>query len=1402
MNMFFTTQRRLRQALLLVPLLGALTAGAQSNIAPAAKVTHHDERQPGGGVGLRGAHNYNDGFIGDYPGTFTGNVNFRGFIEFEWPNEQSFNRVVAYKGAVAFENAALEYWDGSAWQRITDFRSSVPEADSVTFPVVKTTKLRMTDVGSATREPADFREIVIRQAPDRACGGTPLAGTVWPASQDRCYGDEALLIAGDYSYDAGFQWQVNDGSGWVDISGATQSWYRFRATRATPANASYRLGATCNGSNYEYSAPVDVRVTGGNDAVYAALPYFEGFETNPWLDFCGTGDVPSESWTSNNVAGAYKWAANNSRNSKWGPFLAPLQGQFAARFWSYFNGDAPPYTANLDVHVDCSAQPGAHRAEFFFVNPPGQQPTPGNDFMLVLVSTDGGQNFIPVGGWEDEPNWSKKVVLFNSGSANTIIRFKGYSQSIPGMREASDIGLDSVFVKGVDPCAGNPGTPVVTPGGPLQLCAGTSTMLSASNIDQVPGISLQWQQSLTGGAPWTNATGGSGASTPEYYTPVLYDTVWYRLQVNCTTQGSTGSANSATVVIRAPAPIYASIPFVESFEEWTKRCNSNGNDVPSLSWINTPYQGKNSWRRNDQGDVEWGDVGSGSSAFPSAIYAQYPDPAFHGEHSARFHTYGSRGKSGSLDLFIDCSTHPGDKLLSLALNLTRDVPQHPNSNQPPPTDYDYMIVYLSVDGGASFTQLERFDGPAFSKWEIKSINIPSTSAKTVIRFEAHGVTGFRDMGLDYIRVMPACDGRPDAGVIVTEEPCADKDFFLRLDGASQAGGLVYQWQRSVNGSTWINMPGTGSDVYTTQINAKTWFRTIVTCANSGLVDTTPVHIVELAPFYLCYCESGFDATRSLNQGTMDIPSCGPKVGNITITTPAIDTVLSHGDYKNHYYYPRVDFEKKPSNFTQTVPPAQLYLDSSYNFTIHGIFQSTGSKPTKWAAYIDFNHDGIYDTLTERIWIDLNADTDDRPNPTPGSPFYTYQFWVPSNAKVGLTGMRVIVMTGNCLSIQDGNAGPIPCAKFAGGETVDYLVEIKYAECTGAPNAGTAVVSHDKHCPGYTVTLTNATHEAQRSNIGWDWQSSPNGATWTTIANSAGLDTVDYVLTGDVQFRLRIWCGNTNDTGYSNIATVTMKEPYQCYCYSEATGKSLDSSDVGVLTINDETFGAPGGHLNNAAAIHGRTDNTDQTINLLANEPLELSLTHILRSSRHADAKVTVFIDYNNNLQYDIPEERVWSTTTTASAWNLSETITIPSGVVTNVPTGLRVIINNDTDPNVPSDEACGPYVSGETEDYVVAFIEGTHTNIAQQQHGINRLHVYPNPATGKVFLQYFGALQEKATVSVLSMAGQVLQSQDLSQVANHSIIELNLEGLANGVYYVRFATASGYVNEKLTLLGR
>src|SRR5690606_31615298 len=137
----------------------------------------------------------------------------------------------------------------------------------------------------------------------------------------------------------------------------------------------------------------------------------------------------------------------------------------------------------------------------------------------------------------------------------------------------------------------------------------------------------------------------------------------------------------------------------------------------------------------------------------------------------------------------------------------------------------------------------------------------------------------------------------------------------------------------------------------------------------------------------------------------------------------------------------------------------------------------------------------------------------------------------------------------------------------------------------------------------------------------------------------------------------------------------------------------------------------------------------------------------------------VFMDFNNNHEYDIPAERVFSDYTKIGAHTLTGRVFIPSQVITDVPTGMRIILNNNVGPNIPSDEACGPYQSGETEDYMVIFRKQWRAGISGVEE-LNGFNVHPNPTNGQFYVQFSSRADIKEVkVRVTSVTGQVIKEQ-------------------------------------------
>lgn len=1359
-------------------LAGIVTSvKAQVNVASAALGTI--ATQSGGGSGAYGPEKYiNDTLLeigSTMPFADQGYVTGGGWIEFTFSAPATVNKIVFFKEARPVTKAIIEAYDAttSSYVQVAVYENYINNnEDSLSFAAVTTEKIRLSNITGHANNP-NFREIKIMSAPPGACTGTPtvsaaqaryVPGTMTPVTNlqnnfattvNVCPGGEVYLSAYNLPFATGLSYQWNRGG--APIAGATNRTYVFNAF----LTASYTVTVTC-GTNTVTSNAVNVTVS---PISWQAIPYVQNFDA-AWINSScvptgSSADLPGTGWANNPNSGNSSWRRSDQgtgspaiNEGAWttvtgGNYNTPVTPASnlgpgwpttgtSARFHSstsliYNDG-------HLDLFLNCSGQTGDKALYFYHMN----KASALNDSLTVYLSTDGGNNFTRMAGWDTAISWRRRWIPIASNSANTIVRFTAKKMG----NENTDIGIDSVYVVG--PCSGTPAAGTIAMAAVTSACAGSSFTLTTNGTTVAGNLVYQWEMSADGGTTWSPVGNncGSGGDGLVFTTPSLYQTTSYRMGVKCGAAGTFVYTNP--IAFNVDPPQYAAIPFSENFNStWTVLGTGCGTrSVPSVYFSNSPATNgsNNSWRRSDDGGA-----GAGNWTNPNnGVYSPAGITGLTGDFSARFHSVATPiNMNGKLDLLLDCSSMTGDKEVHFGYINTSGT--------------DSLQLFYSDDAGCNFTHVNTYYNT--TGWEVKVATVPSNSARTIIRFQGHGEGSvLSDIGIDSVKVIPPCTGVPDAGEIVTGlAPCAGVNFTLNLSGFSQAAGLTYEWYKAIGNNPYTQISGATNTYYTDNILVPTYYYAVVTCNNSTLKDTTPVFLMDVAPFYHCYCFS--NATNT----------AGPDVGNVRIITlPGSVPKLNNGNASPLNNNPNAN--KTYTDFRATIPPVVMYHDSTYAIFVTQINSGTFNASTV-TVWIDTNRNGIFDPGEKFLHRYTSATTipEQRVQDT---------FVMQVAAKVGITGMRVIVEQGL-------NANPVPCGTYNNGETEDYLVEIRYPPCNGPAYPGTTSISDTSGCAGYNIQVMNTTHENHRSDVSWVWQYSPDGFSWADVPGSQGRDTLNHVVSGPISFRMRLICYQSLDTTYSDTVKLTLNPPMSCYCYSQATGGALgDSTDIGAFFLNATTnpvaINVGGPHVMNSEAYRARTDYTRiPTPELWVDSTYEFIVYHITKSPVPANAKVTLFIDYNANMQYDIPQERVWTAYTGVGvgAFTATTNITIPPNVITNVPTGMRVIINNNTDPNVPSDEACGTYQSGETEDYVVIFRSpvtyvNTHKNIQW-------MNIFPNPTNGKftVDLSMQKSVNE-LNIKVTHMTGQLVSAQQYRDVSSQFSRELDLSALPRGVYIV------------------
>lgn len=123
-----------------------------------------------------------------------------------------------------------------------------------------------------------------------------------------------------------------------------------------------------------------------------------------------------------------------------------------------------------------------------------------------------------------------------------------------------DIGADEFIIPNCS--AANGGT--ITPS-TVTTCDGSTVSMTSTGASTGTGITYQWMVSTASGGPYSNVTGGSGATTVSYTTGTLTAGVYYYvLQTTCTFGPLTGLSNEVTVTVN-PSPTVTVTPTTATY---------------------------------------------------------------------------------------------------------------------------------------------------------------------------------------------------------------------------------------------------------------------------------------------------------------------------------------------------------------------------------------------------------------------------------------------------------------------------------------------------------------------------------------------------------------------------------------------------------------------------------------------------------------------------------------------------------------------------------------------------------------------------------------------------------------------------------------------------------------------
>ena len=658
------------------------------------------------------------------------------------------------------------------------------------------------------------------------------------------------------------------------------------------------------------------------------------------------------------------------------------------------------------------------------------------------------------------------------------------------------------------PCSGTPTAGTIAPA--LQnICPGTvpANIALTGFTTNVSGITFQWEQSTDGGSNYINVSTGTGATTATY-TPAAFtgSSVMYRCKVTCTNSAAFAYSSAATVDPPATPTTQVSNAIVSGVStsgfttSWT---NGNGNRrvvIVSTSAITDPTNGNagaltaNAVYAGGQ-QIVYDGTGTSVALTGLTIGTTYYIKVYeyircgagpydyyynstNGTNSITAATcgaatipYSESFETAVVPNFAACSvtsSHPLTRSTTATGAAPRTGTKYQNIRWTPTVNKYLYSAPLALTGAVSYDMGAWYLTDGISGWNTINLYVntsPSIAGATLLTTVANPVnTTYSQLkgayvapatGTYYFTIEVLHNGTPNDMSIddLFAEPTPTCVTPTALTVASQTlSSATVSWTAS------ITTPANGYEYFYSTTNTAPTAGTTPSGSVAAGVTTATISGLAVDTNYYWWVRANCDGVdkSSWAAGTtirlgycVPVTSSGCTDGDVIarVTLNTLDNNSGTGCPSGLLGY---------SNYT--ADPAlttTLQAGSSYSCTVYA-----GQYGEGYAAWIDYNDDGVFDNNTERIGYSNGQVAGSGVVGVLGSSA-SFPIAVSCNPPLGTHRLRVRAMYAT-----NGSA-VTPCTSNSFGETEDYVVTITAAVACPQPLA---------------LTATNATQVS--ANLSW------------------------------------------------------------------------------------------------------------------------------------------------------------------------------------------------------------------------------------------------------------------------------------------------------------------------------